>query len=146
METMKSLNEQFSESMFLTTHAWRIALDRQLKPLGFTLSRWMLLLHLSRNDGCTHKELAQSMGIEAATLVRLVDHMEKEGLLKRCSSETDRRVKHLKLSQAGIASVERIRACATDLRQKLLSGLDHTEIQTALNVMRNIHSKLGSLP
>lgn len=142
---MKSLNEQFAESMFLTTHAWRIALDRQLRPMGFTLSRWMLLMHLSRNDGCTHKELAQSMGIESATLVRLVDRMEKEGLLKRCSSETDRRVKHLRLSDAGIASVEKIRACATDLRKKVLSGLSQDEIQNALNVMNNIRSKLGAL-
>ncbi len=142
---MKSLNEQFAESMFLTTHAWRIALDRQLRPQGFTLSRWTLLLHLSRNDGCTHKELAQSMGIEPATLVRLVDHMENEGLLKRCSSKTDRRVKHLHLSENGMNSVENIRACASDLRNKLLSGLSQDEIQNALRVMNNIRGKLGLL-
>ena len=140
---MKPLEEQFSESMFLTTHAWRIALDRQLRPLGFTLSRWMLLLHLSRNDGCTHKELAQCMGIEAATLVRLVDRMEKEGLLTRCNSETDRRVKHLRLSDAGLASVDNIRCCASDLRRKLLAGLSQTEIRIALDVMNNIRSKLA---
>lgn len=142
---MKPLDEQFSESMFLTTHAWRIALDRQLKPLGFTLSRWMLLLHLSRNDGCTHKELAQCMGIEAATLVRLVDRMEKEGLLTRCNSETDRRVKYLRLSNSGLASVENIRCCASELRGKVLTGLSLAEIESALNVINHIRSQLGSL-
>ncbi len=142
---MKSLNEQFAESMFLTTHAWRTALDRQLRPLGFTLSRWLLLLHLSRNDGCTHRELAQSMGIEAATLVRLVDHMEKDGLLSRCHSETDRRVKHLRLSDAGNAAVLNIRSCASDLRAQLLAGLSQAEIQTALNVTNHIRNKLGAI-
>ena len=142
---MKSLNEQFAESMFLTTHAWRTALDRQLRPLGFTLSRWLLLMHLSRNDGCTHRELAQSMGIEAATLVRLVDHMEKEGLLKRCNSETDRRVKHLHLSDTGNAAVLNIRSCASDLRKQLLTGLSQDEIGMALKVTSHIHNKLGAL-
>lgn len=142
---IKTLDEQFSESMFLTTHAWRIALDRRLRPLGFTLSRWLLLLHLSRNDGCTHKELAQSIGIEAATLVRQVDQMETDGLLKRYNSETDRRVKHLRLSENGLAAVERIRSCATELRRELLAGLSQGEIQNALNVMNNIRSKLGTL-
>ncbi len=142
---MKPLDEQFSESMFLTTHSWRIALDRQLRPLGFTLSRWMLLLHLSRNNGCTHKELAHCMGIESATLVRLVDRMEREGLLTRCGSETDRRVKHLRLSDAGMKSVENIRCCATDLRRKVLAGLSQAEIQASLNVMQTIRSKLESL-
>ncbi len=139
---MKSLNEQFSESMYLAMHAWRTELDRRLRPSGFSHSRWLLLLHLSRNDGCTHRELAQSMGIEAATLVKLVDHMEKEELLKRCGSETDRRVKHLHLTDAGKKSVENIRSYAADLRKEVLNGLSQAEIKTALNVLNNIRSKL----
>ena len=142
---MKSLNEQFAESLYLTNHAWRTALDRRLRPLGFSHSRWLLLLHLSRNDGCTHRELAQSMGIEAATLVRLVDHMEKERLLKRCGSETDRRVKHLRLSQAGKSVVENIRSYAAELRKEVLAGLSQSEIKTALDVLNNISGKLGEL-
>ncbi len=141
----KSLNEQFSESMFLTTHAWRNELDRRLRPLGFSHSRWLLLLHLSRNDGCTHRELAQHMGIEAATLVRLVDHMERKGLLKRCGSETDRRVKHLHLSDAGMAVVGNIRSYAADLRKEMLAGLSPSEIKCALAVLNNIRGKLGAL-
>jgi MarR family transcriptional regulator for hemolysin len=142
---MKSLNEQFSESMFLINHAWRTELDRRLRPLGFSHSRWLLLLHLSRHDGCTHRELAQFMGIEAATLVRSVDHMEQEGLLKRCGSETDRRVKHLHLSDAGKKVVENIRSYAADLRKELLAGVSQDEIKTALMVLNNIRSKLGAL-
>ena len=142
---MKSLNEQFSESMFLINHAWRTELDRRLRPLGFSHSRWLLLLHLSRHDGCTHSELAQCMGIEAATLVRSVDHMEQEGLLKRCGSETDRRVKHLHLSDAGKKVVENIRSYAADLRKELLAGVSQDEIKTALMVLNNIRSKLGAL-
>jgi MarR family transcriptional regulator for hemolysin len=142
---MKSLNEQFSESMFLVTHAWRTELDRRLRPLGFSHSRWLLLMHLSRNDGCTHRELAQSMGIEAASLVKLVDHMEKEGLLKRCASETDRRVKHLRLSGEGKTVVKNIRSYANDLRNEMLSGLNKSNIKTSLDVLNNIRVKLGAL-
>ena len=83
---MKTQDEQLAESLHLVAHAWRNELDRRLRPLGFSHSRWLLLLHLSRHDGCTHCELAQHMGIEAATLVKQVDHMEQEGLLKRCTS------------------------------------------------------------
>ena len=128
----------------LTTHAWLIV-PTDARSLHLTLSRWLLLLHLSRNDGCTHRELAQSMGIEAATLVRLVDHMEKDGLLKRCPSETDRRVKHLRLSEAGNAAVLNIRSCASDLRHELLTGLSPAEIETALKVASHIRNKLGAL-
>jgi MarR family transcriptional regulator for hemolysin len=141
---MKSLNEQFTESMFLVTHAWRTEMDRRLRPLGFSHSRWLLLLYLSRHDGCTQSELAQHMGIEAATLVRSVDHMEKEGMLKRCGSETDRRVKHLNLTAEGKIVVENIRAYAADLRKEMLGGLSPNEIKSALDVLNNIRAKLGA--
>lgn len=139
---MKTLDEQFAESLHLTAHAWRNELDRRLRPQGFSHSRWLLLLHLSRNDGCTHRELAQSMGIEAATLVKLVDHQEREGLLKRCGSETDRRVKHLQLTATGKKAVERIRSSAAELRKEILAGTSKEEIGIALTVLQNIRSKL----
>lgn len=141
---MKTLNEQFAESLYLAMHAWRNELDRRLRPMGFSHSRWLLLVHLSRHDGCTHRELAQHIGIEAATLVRMVDHMEKEGLLKRCGSETDRRVKHLHLSDAGKKAVEDIRSYIADLRKEILSGIGKEDIGIALNVLQNIRNKLAS--
>lgn len=140
---MKTLDEQFAESLHMVAHIWRTELDRRLRPLGFSHSRWLLLLHLSRHDGCTHCELAQHMGIEAATLVKQVDHMEQEGLLKRCVSESDRRVKNLFLSAAGKKSVELIRSNAAELRKEILAGSSDEDIQTALNVLQNIRGKLA---
>jgi len=139
---MKTLDEQFAESLHMVAHTWRTELDRRLRPLGFSHSRWLLLLHLSRHDGCTHCELAQHMGIEAATLVKQVDHMEQEGLLKRHVSETDRRVKNLYLSATGKKAVERIRSNAAELRKEILGDCSDADISTALNVLQNIRRKL----
>jgi len=140
---MKPLNEQFAESLHQVAHAWRTELDRRLRPSGFSHSRWLLLLHLSRHDGCTHHELARHMGIEAATLVRLVDRMEKEEMLKRRGSETDRRVKHLYLSPAGKEAVDLIRSHAAELRKEILSGSSIEEIGIALGVLQGIRDKLA---
>ncbi len=143
---MKPLDEQFAESLHLVAHAWRTELDRRLRPSGFSHSRWLLLLHLSRHDGCTHRELAQHMGIEAATLVRQVDYMEHEGLLRRRGSETDRRVKHLFLSAAGKKAVEHIRSHAAELRKEILSGCSKEDIGTTLEVFQSIRDKLTKTP
>ena len=142
---MKSLDEQFAEALHLAAHGWRTALDRRLRPLGYSRSRWMALLHVSRNDGISHRELAERLGIEAPTLVRLIDRMEGEGLLKRCASETDRRVKHLHLSEAGRKEVQRIHDSAADLRRELLSGLSDAEINATLNILQSIRAKLENL-
>jgi MarR family transcriptional regulator for hemolysin len=139
---MKHLHEQFAEALHMAAHTWRTELDRRLRPSGFSHSRWLLLLQLSRHDGCTHRELAQHMGIEAATLVRLVDRMEQEGLLKRLGSETDRRVKHLHLSAAGKKAVELIRDHAAELRKDILDGSSKEDIGIALDVLQNIRHNL----
>lgn len=143
---MKPLDEQFAETLHLVAHAWRTELDRRLRPLGFSHSRWLLLLHLSRHDGCTHCELAQHMGIEAATLVKQVDHMEQEGLLKRCGSETDRRVKHLYLSPDGKKAVESIRTNAAELRKEIMEGSSKEDIGNAITVLQNVRDKLAREP
>lgn len=141
---MKPLDEQFAETLHQVAHAWRTELSRRLRPQGFSHSRWLLLLHLSRNDGCTHRELAHNMGIEAPTLVRLVDHMEQEGLLKRCISETDRRVKHLRLTATGKKAVERILSSAAELRKEILAGSSKEDVGIALKVLQNIRNKLAA--
>ena len=68
--------------------------------------------------------------------------MEHEGLLKRCGSETDRRVKHLHLSAAGKKAVEHIRSNAAELRKEILSGSSKEDIGTALDVLHSIRDKL----
>lgn len=142
---LKAQDEEFAESLHLAAHGWRIALDRRLRPLGYSRSLWMVLLHVSLKDGISHRELADRLGIEAPTLVRLVDRMESEGLLHRRASETDRRVKHLHLSPAGRKEVERIRATAAEVRREALAGLDKAEIQMALEVLKKIRGKLEGL-
>ena len=139
---MKAQDEEFAESLHLAAHGWRTALDRRLRPLGFSRSLWMVLLHVSLKDGISHRDLAERLGIEAPTLVRLVDRMEAEGLLNRRACETDRRVKQLHLSPAGHKEVERIRAVAAEVRREALAGLDKAELTTALDILKKIRSKL----
>jgi len=142
---LKAQDEQFAESLHLAAHAWRTALDRRLRPLGYSRSRWMVLLHISRNDAISLGELAERLGIEAPTLVRLVDRMETDGLISRRASETDRRVKHLHLSPAGRKEVERIKACAANLRREILAEIEKAEIGVTLNVLQKIRSKLEGM-
>ena len=142
---MSAKEEQFAETLHLAAHGWRIALDRRLRPLGYSRSRWMVLLYISRNDAIPHRELADLLGIESPTLVRLVDRMESDGLLERRADESDRRVKRLHLSPEGRKEVERIRAHAADLRKELLGGLDPKELAITQEVLQTIRARLEQL-
>ncbi len=68
------------QQMNMASKVWRQALDARLKPLGLTQAQWLCLLELRRAESpLTQNDIAGRLGIEAATLVRLLDRLEQRG-------------------------------------------------------------------
>lgn len=138
--------EVFAETLHLTTHVWKNELDRRLRPLGLSRSKWMLLMALARGaQGASQKALADLLGIEGATLVGLLDRLERDGLVERRSAEDDRRVNEVHLSRKGQALIGKIKEIAAGLRAELFNGMGHAEIETALRVLAHIKSRAEAL-
>jgi MarR family transcriptional regulator for hemolysin len=90
----KLVQEHLGMAIGETARCWRTKLNERLRPLGLSQSRWMVLLHLSkRGDGVVQKALAEWLGIEGPTLVRILDRMTEDGWIERRESTTDRRAK-----------------------------------------------------
>src|SRR5947207_11382082 len=80
------------------------ALDAQLEAEhGIPLTSYEVLMYL--RDATGHKmrmsELASSVILSRSGLTRLVDRLERDGLIKRESCETDARGQFAKLTEAG---------------------------------------------
>src|SRR5260221_11274756 len=69
----------------------RTLFDSFLRQRGLTLARARALIHLSRNPGLNQTELANILEIECPTVGRLLDGMEKQGLIERQAIDGDRR-------------------------------------------------------
>lgn len=67
------------------------------------------LLHkLAEADGITQKELATRLNITPATLTRMVQNMEKNGLISRRTSESDNRKILIHLTDEGLKTREEL--------------------------------------
>ncbi len=96
---MTDLEERFSGALHNTSRAWRQALDRRLKYLGVSQASWMTIAVAAKaREPLSQSELAQSLGVEGATMVAMVDRLVKAGLVTREPSTTDRRVKRVVLT------------------------------------------------
>ena len=63
---------------------WREIIDRRLEPLGLSAARWQPLVVLYRADEpLTQSMLAAALEIEAPTLVRLLDRLDRDGWIER---------------------------------------------------------------
>src|SRR4029079_981978 len=60
--------------------------------LNLTIEQWSVLYHLWKQDGISQQELCNASYRDKPSITRLVDNLEKLQLVKRVSSESDRRM------------------------------------------------------
>src|SRR5262245_32341034 len=64
---------------------------RTLAPIDLRPAQYSVLIVIAANPGLSQSDLADTLGIERARLVRLLDRLDKRGLTRRLPSRTDRR-------------------------------------------------------
>ena len=126
-----------------TGRVWRTRLDERLEPLGLTQARWLVLMHLARMGGeAPQKELAQSVGVESPTMVRVVDGLERLGLVERVGQKDDRRAKKVRLTHKAQGVNEEIQRIGSGLRAEALAGLSDEELAEFLRILEIILNNL----
>lgn len=89
--------------MVLIARRWRSLLDDHLRPLGQSAARMEAMATIAYAPPSTPQiEIAKSIGIEGATLTRMLDSLEGDGLVERLPDPSDRRTKHIRLTDAGL--------------------------------------------
>jgi MarR family transcriptional regulator for hemolysin len=142
---MSTLNtEDFARLLHMTAHDWRTALDRRLRPLGLSRATWMVLAFVRKLDGPNQTELADQLGLEGPSVVRLIDRLEREQLVERRSGQ-DRRVKTLHLTPKGEELSAEIWRVAGRLRSELLRDIPLDEVERSMNLLSQLHRRLEQL-
>ena len=128
----------FIDLLFKVSRKLRNLLDARIRQHGLTLARALTLSALKDQDDFFQKNLAEELGIEHATLVRLIDALEEQGLVLRNVAEDDRRAKRVTLTPAGRKIVEEIETYAVHLSHEVMSGIDGKNITNATGVLQHI--------
>ena len=67
----------------ITSHALRRALNAELTREGISFRQWEVLAWIALEGELSQAQLAERLGIEAPTLVGILDRMERDGWLER---------------------------------------------------------------
>ena len=115
----------------------RTEADRRAKAHGMTRAQWGILLWLEREPGLSQRELAEMLEVEPITVARLVDRLERTGMVERRADGADRRVWRLHITAAANPVLDEIREyraamtgalvqdMAPDARESLIDALAH---------------------
>jgi MarR family transcriptional regulator for hemolysin len=97
----------------------------------------MPLLQISRlGDGVRQVTVAQAVGLESPSLVRLLDQLCNAGFVIRTEDPSDRRAKALSLTDSGRELADAIEAELMHLRREVLKDIDRADLEAALRVLR----------
>ena len=132
--------------MVTLTRQWRRFVEEQLAVSGLTDATWTPLLHLRAwGDGVTQKELAERVGLDGSSLVRLLDILEGKGWVERRADPADRRSKRIFLTEEGNTAVDSIRATMLEAELSMLQDLDDAEVEAMLGGVQKIRSRIDQM-
>jgi MarR family transcriptional regulator for hemolysin len=108
--------------------------DQELTSFGLSRSLAKPLVYICQNDGVRQNALAEQMGIEGPSLVRVLDQLCANGLVVRRPDPDDQRARTLHLTPAGVELAERIIPVVEQLRKRLFAGAADSDLKTCLRV------------
>ena len=110
--------------------------------LGLEPRHFALLRGVSRWEGEAQQVIADRLQIPASTMVAVVDHLERDGLVERRPHPSDRRARNLYMTPAGRERVEEATASAMGLESTVCSGLTASEREALLALLRRVAANL----
>ncbi|MBI3793573.1 MAG: MarR family transcriptional regulator [Nitrospinae bacterium] len=117
-----------------------------MRPLGLSQAKWRVLLNISKHKGALNQtHLAECIGVETPTLVRLLDRLEKDGWVKRLDSPADRRVKIVKLGPKAGTVMKVINKTSLDTRKEITSSVSAAEMKKLVSILAKISHKLEKM-
>ncbi len=104
-----------------------------------TLPRFDVMAALHRAEKpMKMSELSERLLVSNGNATTVVDRLEREGLVQRVASESDRRVKHVTLSDAGRARFEVLARAHEAEVDKLFATLGHEELDMMRTIIRRM--------
>jgi DNA-binding MarR family transcriptional regulator len=115
-----SLDRDLVVLLYDVARIMRTKFDQRARAREMTRAQWHILARVERQPGLSQSELAAICEVEPITVARLVDRLEKRGLIERRADPDDRRVWRLHNLPTARPVLEEINA----YRQELLSDID----------------------
>lgn len=111
----------------------------KLFNLHLSLEQFIILkIALQHNGKVVQQDIASMMGKDKSVVMRMVDCLEKDGLIKRVVDVNDRRRNMLEVTTTGLDMLTQFDEMEMSLTEELMAGLTEDEISTFYKVIDQI--------
>lgn len=125
-----------------TAIARRLQKKFNTAELNLTIEQWSVLYHLWKQDGISQQELCNATFRDKPSITRLVDNLEKLQLVKRVSSDSDRRMNLIYLTKQAQKLQEESMGLAEETLNEALEGVPPERIDICKEVLQIVYDNL----
>jgi MarR family transcriptional regulator for hemolysin len=114
--------------------------------LKITREQFKLLHAISqKKEEVIQKDMADMMGKDKSTILRLIDTLETKGLVRRVADTIDRRKNYLMVTKKGEELIKQYEKIFSAMFEELQQGLNESELNTFYRVAAHIKSRAENL-
>ena len=136
---------RFTVQLVLAARRWRSLLDEHLRRIEQSSARMEAMAAILASPPLSAQvDIAKRLRIEGPTLTRMLDTLEKDGLVERLPDPADRRTKKLRLTPEGEEALEEIFEIVDVLRARLLEGVPPEMIEQGNEFLAGLMGKLDA--
>ncbi len=149
MSNLHDLRLSVSSMLVVAARKWRRKSDGVLSAYNVSEACAAPLLIAGRlGEAVRQVTLAEHVGIEGPSLVRLLDQLCTAGLVRRDEDPSDRRAKTIVLTETGRAVTAMMEEDLRVLRARVLKGVTRADLETTLRVLNafNVHDAGEAAP
>ena len=134
-ETREKLLFQVTGNLAPGTRHWQKLVHARLERYGVSGGCIGPLILIGRSDGgLSQVQLAQELGMESPSLVRLLDKLTAADLVRRECDANDRRSNRLSLTEKGWTIYPEMEREMTDLRNRVFAQMSEPEVRAVLKL------------
>ncbi len=122
------LDDYLPYLLFRISNRLALNLRSDLRPMKMTLARWRTLSVLAASNGRSMGELVDHTVIEQAALSRVIDQLQRDGLVTRRLASDHNRVVRVFLTRAGRLMFRQIRPLELAHYAQAIEGMDTADL------------------
>jgi DNA-binding MarR family transcriptional regulator len=103
------------------------ALDAELARLDITAAQYVILMSIALEEADSASGLCKGISYDPGAMTRMLDRLERRGLVRRVAHPNDRRASNLELTAEGKEVYPKLRASAMKVLNRFLSGFTQKE-------------------
>lgn len=117
-------------------------IESRLRAIQLDIPSWRVIMVLGETEPLPIGQVAKSAVINISTMMRIVERMERSGLIETVPSASDGRVTELILTPLGRAKLSAAREATAPVYRKLIRGFSANDFNVLHDLLGRLHDNL----